>query len=83
MEAYKQRMKVEYKDLKDKYDKLHKMLVKAEAGTLDFKLSCPIDLLKKQASLMGQYLNVLEVRSEIEGIGYDSLIGEDEWVGPD
>ena len=74
MEDYKRRMVTEYRGLKEKYNALHKMLVKADAGTLGFELNCPVELLKKQASLMGQYLNVLEIRAEIEGIGYDELL---------
>lgn len=73
MEAYKLRMINEYRELKEKYTGLHKMLVKYEANTLDFTPTCPIYLLKQQKSLMGQYLNVLEIRSELEGIGYDRL----------
>ena len=44
------------------------MLVKYDAGTLDFTPSCPIELLKHQAKMMGQYLYDLEVRAEIEKI---------------
>lgn len=65
---YKQRFINEYVELKDKYIKLHKMLVKYDAGKLEFTLTCPIDLLRKQKSLMGQYLNVLEVRAVIEDV---------------
>lgn len=65
---YKERFKVEYAELKERYDKLHKMLVKYEAGTLDFKPTCSIELLKEQASYMGNYLRVLEIRAEIEKI---------------
>lgn len=68
MEAYKERMVEEYRQTKDRYDKLHKMLVKYDAGTLDFTLTCPVELLRKQAYHMGNYLNVLEIRAEIEGV---------------
>lgn len=37
---YKQRFIAEYFQLKTRYDGLHKMLVKYDAGTLDFKPSC-------------------------------------------
>lgn len=67
-EDYKERFKAEYAQTKIRYEKLHRMTVKYEAGTLDFTPSCPIDLLKKQKSAMGQYLNCLEIRSEIEGV---------------
>ena len=65
---YKERMVEEYRQLKERYDKLHKMLIKAEAGTLNFTLNCPVDLLKEQRRHMENYLYCLEVRAEIEGI---------------
>ncbi len=65
---WKERMKAEYQQLKERYDKLHKMIVKYEAGTLEFTPNCPIDLLKEQAAAMGKYLYVLEVRAQIEKI---------------
>lgn len=67
-EDYKVRFVKEYKELKEKYGKLHKMIVKAEAGTLDFEPDCPLDLLKQQAKYMGEYLHILEIRAEIERI---------------
>ena len=56
---YKERMRNEYIELKDKYDKLHRMLVKYDAGKLDFTPSCPIYLLREQASTMVKYLYML------------------------
>lgn len=66
--AYVSRMITEYYELKDKYNKLHRMLVKHEAGTLDFEPTCPIELLEHQANVMGEYLHILEVRAEIENV---------------
>ena len=66
--AYVSRMITEYHELKDKYNKLHRMLVKHEAGTLDFEPTCPIELLEHQANVMGEYLHTLEVRAEIENV---------------
>ncbi len=68
MDDYKERMKVEYQQTKERYDKLHKMLVKYDAGTLDFTPTCPIELLKEQAGAMGKYLYILEVRAQIENV---------------
>ena len=65
---YKERFINEYVELKDKYTKLHKMLVKYDAGKLEFTPTCPINILRKQKSLMGQYLYVLEVRAIIEDV---------------
>ena len=65
---YKDRFKAEYMQTKIRYEKLHKMIVKYDAGTLDFEPNCTISLLKTQASAMGNYLYSLEVRAEIEQI---------------
>ena len=71
MEDYKIRMQNEYKELKERYEKLHKMLVKYAAGTLDFKPNCSIELLEEQAHAMGKYLYALEKRAEIENVPLD------------
>lgn len=65
---WKERVVQEYKELKERYNKLHKMIVKYEAGTLDFTPNCSLGLLKEQEMYMGEYLRVLEIRSEIEDI---------------
>lgn len=67
-EDYKERFKAEYYQTKTRYDKLHVMVVKMEAGTLDFEPTCHIELFKRQLSAMGQYLYFLEVRAQMEGI---------------
>lgn len=67
-EDYKDRFKAEYYQTKLRYDKLHRMVTKYEAGTLDFTPDCPLELLKAQKKAMGEYLHTLEVRAEIEGI---------------
>ncbi len=67
-EDYKERFKAEYWQTKIRYDKLHKMIVKYEAGTLEFEPSSSLELLKKQSSAMCSYLYSLEVRAEIEGV---------------
>lgn len=65
---YKERFKAEYQQVKIRYTKLHNMIVKADAHTLDFTPTCPLDLLREQKATMGKYLYCLEVRAEIEGI---------------
>lgn len=67
-ENYKDRFKAEYYQTKVRYEKLHKILIKYEAGTLDFELSCPPEILEKQACFMENYLKTLEIRAEIEKI---------------
>ena len=65
---YKARFVAEYMQTKERYEKLHKMIIKLEAGTLTFTPTCPQHTLEWQAEAMGQYLHVLEVRAEMEGI---------------
>lgn len=65
---YKERFKAEYFQTKIRYDKLHMMTVKYEAGTLNFTPSCSLYLLKEQKKHMECYLHALELRAEIEGI---------------
>ena len=65
---YKERFKAEYQQTKIRYDKLHTIIIKATAKTLEFELSCPISLLEEQAKNMGRYLYCLEVRAQIEGM---------------
>ena len=65
---WKERVVQEYKELKERYNKLHKMIIKYEAGTLAFTPNCSLELLKEQEMYMGEYLRVLEIRSEIEDI---------------
>lgn len=62
------RFKSEYSELKERYNKLHKMLVRHDAGTLNFEPTCPIELLRRQKAVMGEYLNILEIRAEIEKV---------------
>ena len=65
---YRDRMKAEYLQVKIRRDALHEMCVKYEAGTLKFEPTCSMDLLKKQETIMNQYLYMLEIRASIEGI---------------
>ncbi len=65
---YKERFKAEYYQTQIRYQNLHRIVIKHEAGTLGFELDTPIERLKHQKSMMGQYLFDLEVRAEIKGI---------------
>lgn len=67
-ETWADRFRAEYGYVKRKYNNLHKMIVQYEAGTLDFTPNCSLELLKRQAKAMGEYLYVLEIRAEIEGV---------------
>lgn len=65
---YQKRFIDEYYEVLARYKKLHEIIVRYDAGTLDFKPDCSLELLKRQAKAMGEYLYVLEVRAEIEKI---------------
>ena len=67
-EDYKDRFKAEYYQTKIRHDKLCNMLVKLDAGTLEFRPNCPPQLLVDQKNSMDRYLHLLRVRAEIEGI---------------
>lgn len=65
---YKERLKAEYLQVKIRYEKLRKMLVKLDAGTLDSTPKCTKALLLEQKRYMGEYIRCLEVRAEVEGV---------------
>lgn len=65
---YKDRFKAEYYQAKIRYDKLDDMTVKYEANTLTFTPKCSLELLKEQKKFLGNYIRILKIRAEIEGI---------------
>lgn len=65
---YKRRFRAEYNQTKIRYEKLHRIVIQSEAGTLPFSPTCQLSLLRDQKSAMGEYLHTLEVRAEIEKI---------------
>lgn len=70
-EDYTERFKAEYFQTKIRYEKLHSMLIKREAGTLDFEPTCSLSVLLNQKRAMGEYLKYLEIRAEIEKISLE------------
>lgn len=65
---YKERFIAEYLQLVIRYTNLRKMLIKHEAGTLNFEPKCDISILDDQLYHMEGYLRALEVRAEVEKI---------------
>lgn len=65
---YKARFVGEYLQLRIRYNGLRKMLIKLEAGTLEFTPTCDSIILENQAYYMENYLRALEVRAEVEKI---------------
>lgn len=72
-EDWRCRAMAEYWYVKDKYERLHRAIIKREAGTLDFKPNCAMETWKAQAAAMGAYLYQLEIRAEIEHITLDAV----------
>ena len=65
---YKERFVAEYAQLKIRYNKLYAVLEKYAADKLDFKPTCPIEILYEQLDHMEAYLYVLETRAKYENI---------------
>lgn len=66
MDDYKARFIEEYYELGIRIIKLDCLLMRHEAGLLDFELDCPAELLREQLIYMKHYLGVLNERALIE-----------------
>lgn len=79
---HKDRMWAEYWQTKIRYRKLKAFANRIEAARLQGKPepqhSCSYDLLRKQQSIMGEYLHVLELRFAIDGLDIDIEKTEEE-----
>ena len=65
---YKKRFVAEYAQLKIRYNKLYAVLEKYAADKLDFKPTCPIEILYEQLDHMEAYLNILKIRADYEDV---------------
>lgn len=72
-EDYIERFRAEYLQTKIRYNKLCTMLIKHEAGTLNFVPNCPIGVLEDQKYYMEEYLRVMRVRAEHEDIHLEDI----------
>lgn len=72
---YKERMRVEYRELADRAGRLRDMLQRYADGPLDFEPACPITLLSRQLDVMDEYALILRRRANIEHIslGYQRI----------
>lgn len=88
---YKERFIAEYLQTKIRYEKLKRFNNTIEAARATnyccddtgkkVKMpthDCPDDLLREQQNIMGQYLHILEIRAEIEGIDIYNIWRETE-----
>lgn len=68
---YRDRFKAEYYQAEIRYEKLGEMLKKYEKNELDFKPKCSYCLLLNQYRVMGEYLDLLKLRADIEEVRLD------------
>lgn len=52
MSEWQKRFVKEYHELRDRFAKLDSMIYRHENGQLEFEPKCPIELLKRQRSVM-------------------------------
>lgn len=67
---WKDRLVAEYWQTKIRYERLHKRLVEHDAGVIDLTPNKEYPM-RKQESLMDQYLYQIEIRAAQEGINLD------------
>ena len=65
---YRDRMIIEYFDLKERSQKLAMMLDRWSRGMLDFTPKCSPDLLNAQLDVMHAYLCILGERATVENV---------------
>lgn len=83
MEAYKQRMVIEYQELRERAEKLATMLDKWDKGLLDFTPTCPRFLLKEQLETMKEYVGILQTRAKLEDVDLNASVDaapEKGWI---
>lgn len=75
MDEWKERLKAEYAQLKERIEKLHRFNVKQEAAyrtgsrtSIKIEDGLNRDLCRDQEETMIRYLHILELRAEIYGI---------------
>ena len=67
-EDFKERFKAEYYQLSIRLCSLTSMLIKWENNMLDFEPKCSKETLENQVIFMKGYVDILLLRSKIEGI---------------
>lgn len=65
---YRERMAAEWVQIKIRLSRLQSMLDDYQEGKLNFEPTCPITLLREQALVMQEYVEILEKRAELEDI---------------
>lgn len=73
--GYRDRMVIEYFDLKERVQKLTAMLDRLQRGMLEFTPKSSPDLLNAQLDVMRAYARILGERTRVEGVDltYENL----------
>lgn len=69
---YRERMAAEWAQVKIRLRRLQEMLDAYREGKLGFEPTCPITLLREQALVMQEYVDILEARAELEDVRLES-----------
>lgn len=69
---YRERVAAEWAQVTIRLRRLQDMLDAYREGALDFKLTCPITMVREQAMVMQEYVDILAKRAELEGIRLES-----------
>lgn len=74
---YKERFIAEYVQTKIRYEKLKKFVTDIQVAKITGREEpvhdCPVELLREQQRIMGQYLHILELRAIIEEINLSEV----------
>lgn len=70
---YKERFQAEYMQLLIRYNGLKRMLDNWDVGKLNFTPTCPRGIYNYQVKAMKDYLDVLEVRADIENVNLNDI----------
>jgi hypothetical protein len=73
---YRERFQAEYLQTKERYERLKRFNNTIETAELignEVKHDCPLSLLRRQQSVMGEYLHILELRAELENVELEGL----------
>lgn len=70
---YKERFQAEYMQLLIRYNGLKRMLDNWDAGKLKFTPTCSRSIYNYQVKAMKDYLDVLEVRADIENVNLNDI----------
>lgn len=77
MKDHQKRLIIEHRELTERYEKLRYFLYKHDLKRPGYtELDCPVELLRRQLTVMNEYLDVIEERAKCEGIDLNAEVEE-------